>query len=67
MKNQIIVRQRIVTKFLQGTKMVKKYLPYKQEVISFEQQKWVGPYTITIIHDDDTLQIKNISQRDFGQ
>ena len=38
-------------------------MPYKQEVIPF----WVGPYTITKVHDDNTIQIENMYQKDFGQ
>ena len=46
---------------------MRRYLPYKQGILPFEQQKWVGPYTITRVHDDNTIQIKNLYQKDLGR
>ena len=55
-------------KFCKGQKVVRKYLPYKQEVkMPDEQQRWVGPYTITRIHDDDTIEIETIHQKQLGR
>ena len=31
-----------------------------------KQQKWVGPYTITRIHDHDTIEIKTIHKKELG-
>ena len=47
--------------------MIRRYLPYKQEEINFKQQKWVRPYTITRVYDDNTIQIENIYQKDLGR
>ena len=53
--------------FYEGQKIVTKYLSNKQVEIPFEQQKWVGPYIITTIHDDDTIEIKTIHQKELGR
>ena len=54
-------------KLYEGQKVVRKYVPYKQTKTSLVQQKWIGPYTITKIHDDDTIEIKNIYQMGLGR
>ena len=57
----------ILRKFYKEQRVVRRYLPYKQGVIPFEQQKWVGSYTITKVHDDNTIQIENIYKKDLGR
>ena len=56
-----------IQNFYKGQKVVRRYLPYKQNVSHVEQQKWVGPYTITRVYDDNTIQIENIYQKDLGR
>ena len=59
--------KRELHKFYKGEKVVRKYLPYKQGVTPIDQQNWVGPYTITRVHDDNTIQIQNKYQKDMGR
>ena len=54
-------------KFYDRQKMICKYLPHQQIRTPFVQQKWVGPYTIMRIHDDDTINIKTIYQKELGR
>ena len=53
--------------FYEGQKVVTKCLSNKKFEIPFEKQKWVGPYTITRIHDDDTIEIKTIHRIQLGR
>ena len=53
--------------YYEGQKVVRKYSPYKQIKTSCGQQKWIGPYTIIKIHDDDNIEIKNIHQMELGR
>jgi hypothetical protein len=53
--------------FYKGQRVVTKYLPDKQVKMPFEQQKWEGPYTIMRIHDDDTIEIETIHQKQLGR
>ena len=59
--------KRELRKFHKGQKVVRRYMPYKQKAILYEQQKWMGPYTITKVHDDNTIQIENKYQKDLGR
>lgn len=45
-------------KFYEGQTIVIKHMLYKQIRAAFAAQKWVGPYTITKIHDANTLELK---------
>ena len=54
-------------KFYKGQRVIRRYLFYQQGVTPFEQQKWVGSYTITRVHDDNTIQIDDIHQKDLGR
>ena len=53
--------------FYEGQKVVTKYLSNKQVGIPFHKQKWVGPYTITRIYDDETIEINIIHQKRLGR
>ena len=68
MDNQII---RTITRnhanFTMGKKIINKYLSHKQINTSSYQQKWVGPYIITRIYDNDTIQIKTIHKKELGR
>jgi hypothetical protein len=54
-------------KFYKGQRVVRRYLPYKQEVKPFKQQRWMGPYTITRVYDDNTIQIESKYQKNLGR
>lgn len=58
---------KIPCKFYEEQKVVSKYLLHNQIEIPFEQQKWVASYTIIRIHDDDTIEIKTILQKELGR
>ena len=53
--------------FYEGQKVVTKYLSNNPITTSFGKQKGVGPYTITRIHDDNTIEIKTIHQKQLGR
>lgn len=58
---------KIPYKFYDGQKVVRKYLAHKRIKIFFQQQKWVRPYTITRIHDDNTIEIETMHQNKLGR
>jgi len=53
--------------FYEGQRVVTKHISNKQVNIPFEKQEWVGPYTITRIHEDDTIEIKTIHHKQLGR